>query len=116
MDDYSAWVTGPTAEANRAGIQSIINEALEWERRSGATFEADKTTVIHFTRVSARNSDLPFLIKGNEVKPKSSAKILGVVMDVSLRYQEHMARAAAKGLTAAMCLRRLKMLSPRVAR
>jgi hypothetical protein len=116
VDDYSAWVTGPTAEANRAGIQSIINEALEWERRSGATFEADKTTVIHFTRVSARNSDLPFLIKGNEVKPKSSAKILGVVMDVGLRYQEHMARAAAKGLTAAMCLRRLKMLSPRVAR
>jgi endonuclease/exonuclease/phosphatase family metal-dependent hydrolase len=116
VDDYSAWVTGPTAEANRAGIQSIINEALEWERRSGATFEADKTTVIHFTRVAVRNSDRSFWIKENKVKPKNSAKILGVVMDVGLRYQEHMARAAAKGLAAAMCLRRLKMLSPRVAR
>lgn len=62
------------------------------------------------------NSDMLFLIKGKEIKPKTSAKILGVVMDVGLRYQEHMARAAAKGLTAAMCLRRLKMLSPRVAR
>ncbi|KJZ69450.1 hypothetical protein HIM_11155 [Hirsutella minnesotensis 3608] len=37
-------------------------------------------------------------------------------MDVGLRYQEHMAKAAAAGLNAAMFLRRLKMLSPRVAR
>ena len=31
IDDYSAWVTGPTAEANQAGIQSIIDDALKWE-------------------------------------------------------------------------------------
>ena len=116
VDDYSAWVTGPTAEANREGIQAIIDDALEWEARSGATFEADKTTVIHFTRATVRNSDRPFLIKGEEVKPRHSAKILGVVMDVELRYQEHTARAAAKELNAAMGLRRLKMLSPKVAR
>lgn len=109
-------MTGPTAEANRAGIQVIIDEALEWEERSGATFEADKTTVIHFTRVTAHNNDSPFLIKGKEVKPKDNAKILGVVMDAGLRYKEHMARAATKGLTAAMCLRRLKTISPRMAR
>ncbi|KYK58873.1 reverse transcriptase [Drechmeria coniospora] len=115
VDDYSAWVIGPTAEANRAGIESITDDALDWERRSGATFEADKTTVIHFTLVAERNSDTPFMIKGQEVKPKSSAKVL-VIMDTKLRYKEHMARAAAKGLTAAMCLRRLKMLSPRMAR
>jgi hypothetical protein len=116
IDDYSAWVTGPTADANRTGIQSIIEDALEWEKRSGATFEADKTTVIHFTRVAVRNSAISFLVKGKEVKPSNSAKVLGVVMDVGLRYQEHMAAAAARGLTAAMCLRRLKMLSPKVAR
>ncbi|KJZ80490.1 hypothetical protein HIM_00340 [Hirsutella minnesotensis 3608] len=116
VDDYSAWVTGPTAESNRAGIQSIIDDALEWEARSGATFEADKTTVIHFTRATGRKSDMPFLIKGERVKPRESAKILGVIMDVGLRYQEHMAKAATAGLNAAMFLRRLKMLSPRVAR
>ncbi|KJZ68506.1 hypothetical protein HIM_12107 [Hirsutella minnesotensis 3608] len=38
VDDYSAWVTGPTAESNRDGIQSIIDDALDWEKRSGATF------------------------------------------------------------------------------
>ncbi|OBS17158.1 hypothetical protein FPOA_12311 [Fusarium poae] len=52
VDDYSAWVTGPTAEDNREGIQAIIDRALDWERRSGATFESDKTTIAHFTASS----------------------------------------------------------------
>ena len=116
VDDYSAWVTGSTAEANRAGLESIINDALEWEKRSGATFEADKTTAIHFTRMAERSSERPYAIKGQEVKPVSSAKILGVIMDSKLRYKEHMARAAAKGLSAALNLRRLRMASPRMAR
>ncbi|KJZ70702.1 hypothetical protein HIM_09886 [Hirsutella minnesotensis 3608] len=37
-------------------------------------------------------------------------------MDKALRFKEHIARAAAKGLTAAMCLRRLKTTSPKTAR
>ncbi|KAJ3454575.1 hypothetical protein MRS44_013175 [Fusarium solani] len=115
VDDYSAWATGPTAEANRSGIQAIIDRALEWERRSGATFEGDKMTIIHFTRNSEPTSDAPFVIKGKEVNPIQSAKTLGLVMDATLRYKEHMDRAAAKGLSAAMCLRTLKILSPRTA-
>lgn len=116
VDDYSAWVTGPTAEENRDGIQALIDRALAWERCSGATFECDKTTIVHFTRVIERTSRIPFTIKGEVVKPKQKAKILGVVMDAKLRFKKHMAEAATKGLTAAMCLRRLKMLSPRTAR
>ncbi|KAJ0132998.1 C2H2 type master regulator of conidiophore development brlA [Fusarium oxysporum f. sp. albedinis] len=115
-DEYSAWVTEPTAELNRDGVQAIIDRALAWERRSGATFECDKTTVVHFTRVTERTSHRPFMIKGEEVKPKQEAKILGVVMDTKLRFREHMARAATKCLSAAMCLRRLKMLPPLTAR
>ena len=34
MDDYTAWVTGLSAETNRAGIRAIIDTALDWERRS----------------------------------------------------------------------------------
>ncbi|KAL9568917.1 hypothetical protein ACKAV7_006982 [Fusarium commune] len=115
-DDYSAWVTGPTAEDNREGIQAIIDRALDWERRSGATFECDKTTIVHFTRVIDRTSRIPFTIKGDVIKPKRKAKILGVIMDAGLRFKKHMAEAATRGLTAAMCLRRLRMLSPRTAR
>ncbi|XP_044714452.1 reverse transcriptase (RNA-dependent DNA polymerase) domain-containing protein [Hirsutella rhossiliensis] len=70
VDDYSL---------SLEGIQSIIAEALQWERCSGATFEADKTTVIHFTRAMERTCDTPFMTKGQEVIPKSSVKLLGVV-------------------------------------
>ena len=35
IDDFTAWVTGPTAHSNRDKIQAIIEEALEWESRSG---------------------------------------------------------------------------------
>ena len=55
MDDFTAWVTGPMAQSNREGIKAIINEALDWERRSGATFEAEKTAIIHFATKSYKS-------------------------------------------------------------
>ncbi len=105
VDDFTAWVTGPTAQCNREGIKAIINDALDWERRSGATFEAEKTAIIHFTRKPYKTATEPFTIKGQTVTPKDYVKILGVLMDAKLKYKEHIARAASKGLEAAMELR-----------
>ena len=116
VDDFTAWVTGPTAQSNREGIEAIIKDALDWERRSGATFEAEKTAVIHFTRKAYKSAADPFVIKGQSVSPKDHVKILGVLMDASLKYHKHIASAAAKGLEAALELRRLKGISPTVAR
>ena len=116
VDDFTAWVVGPTAQDNRDGIEAIINDALDWERRSGATFEAEKTAVIHFARKAYKASEEAFIIKGQTVQPRDHVKILGVVMDTKLKYKEHIARAGAKGLEAVLELRRLKGLSPAAAR
>ncbi|KAJ6436766.1 Chromo domain protein [Purpureocillium lavendulum] len=116
VDDYTAWVTGPTAQSNRSGIETIINRALEWERRSGATFEAEKTAIIHFTRKAFKFDTHAFVIKGQVVEPKRHVKVLGMIMDSSLKYKEHMARASAKGLESAMELQRLRGLTPATAR
>ncbi|PNH36329.1 hypothetical protein BJF96_g603 [Verticillium dahliae] len=116
VDDFTAWVAGPTTQDNRKGIEAIIEKALDWERRSGATFEADKTAVIHFTRWAKRSDSEPFTIKGQTVEPKQHVKILGVIMDIGLRYREHIARVATKGLEAAMELKRLRGLTPATAR
>ena len=116
VDDYNAWVTGPSAEANREGVQAIIDRAIEWERRSGATFEGDKTVIIHFTRRPDRTSTRPFTIKGEVIAPKETAKILGVIMDSGLRYVQHIGKATTKGLLAAMALKRLRLVSPSTAR
>ena len=80
VDDYTAWVTGHSAEANREGVQAIIDQATEWERRSGATFESDKTVLVHFTRNASRNDQRPMMVKGREIHPATQANILGVVM------------------------------------
>jgi hypothetical protein len=106
VDDFTAWVTGPTAQSNRESIEAIINEALDWEKRSGATFKADKTAIIHFTPKAYKSDQGPFTIKGQTVEPRDRVKILGVIMDARLKYKEHIARAASKGLEAAMELRR----------
>ena len=116
VDDYSAWVTGDTAEVNRAGIQAIIDRALAWERRSGATLESGKTAIIHFTRSASRLGQTKFTIKGQTVRPKEATKVLGVILDRELRYKQHIAKAAGKGLSVAMQLKRLQGLPPRVAR
>ncbi|KAI1829039.1 hypothetical protein DTO027I6_10118 [Penicillium roqueforti] len=57
-----------------------------------------------------------FIIKGQTVVPKDHVKILGLLMDTRLKYKEHIARAASKGLEAAMELRRLRGLYPATAR
>jgi hypothetical protein len=38
VDDFTAWVTRPMAQSNRESIVAIIKNALDWERRSGTTF------------------------------------------------------------------------------
>ena len=116
VDHYTAWVIGPSAEANRAGVQAIIDRALDWERRSGATFEGEKSALVHFTRNAERSSSTAFAIKRETLSPEESVKVLGVVMESQLRYKQHVARAATRGFEAAMALRRLKMVSSRTAR
>jgi hypothetical protein len=58
VDDYSAWIIGPSAEENTQVIQDKVVPILEkWERTSGARFEAAKTSFIHLTRYRAAGRD-----------------------------------------------------------
>jgi hypothetical protein len=117
VDDYTAWVVGKSAAENMDRLQAIVQRATEWESRSGASFEGDKNAFIHFTRNNNHQSaEEPITVEGEEIRPTPSVKILGLVMDSRLRYQEHAARAATKGLQAAMALKRLRGLSPSVTR
>jgi ribonuclease HI len=116
IDDYTAWVIGDNATANRPQIEQIIDRALAWERSSGATFEGKKTSIIHFTRDPARSNNNTIAVKGQQIRPKKKVKILGVVMDSQLRFKQHIARAGSRGLEAALALRRLRGLSPATSR
>ncbi|KAJ5267786.1 hypothetical protein N7478_010594 [Penicillium angulare] len=89
VDDFTAWVTGPTAQSNREGIEAIINESLYWEKRSGATFEAEKIAILHIAPKRRKSDHEPFIIKGQTVVPKDHVKILGLLMETRLKYKEY---------------------------
>jgi hypothetical protein len=80
VDDFTAWVTGPTV--------------LDSER-----------SLVQFVSLGSEVYDGCFVC----FKSRSA---LSSLMDTKLKYKEHIARAASKGLEAAMELRRLRDLSP----
>ena len=67
VNDYTAWVVGESAEANVISLRKVINHALAWESRSGATFKGEKTALVHFLRNSKLRSDTPLNIKDVDV-------------------------------------------------
>ena len=79
-------------------------------------FKGKKTILVCFTRNVDRTNTTLFIIKGKIVILEHITKILGVVIDTELRYKQYIAKAATRGLTAAMALKRLRMVSPLTAR
>lgn len=65
---------------------------------------------MHFTRNHKFEDHTPLQIKGNQVQPADSIKLLGVVFDKALRFKLHVARTAKRGIQAALALKRLKGL------
>jgi len=117
VDDFTAWVTGKDEAGNTARLQeSVIPKAERWEKTSGATFEADKTSFIHFTRRQENDLSTTLAMKGELIHPQEEVKVLGVVLDRKLRFKAHMARAAKKATNAALALKRLRGTSPKTAR
>ena len=49
------------------------------------------------------------------MEPKDYIKILGVLIDIRLKYKEYIIRVASKGLEVAIELQRLQGLSPIIA-
>ena len=119
VDDFTAWVTGPSIKSNIQRIQEkILPPTEKWSQESGALFEPDKTQLIHFTRRRKQDENelLPLVFMGSEISPVSEIKLLGVMIDRKLSFRSHARRAAKRGEIAAMALQRLKGLNPKTAR
>jgi hypothetical protein len=119
VDDYNRWVVGQSADANTETLQAhIIPKALSWAARSGATFEAQKTQYIHFTRSANRNPQpvQPLKVDEQRIAPSNTVKLLGVICDQKLKFREHIGRATKRGIRASQALMRLRGLRPQSAR
>lgn len=122
IDGYTAWVTGDLIVHNVNTLQAQIIPHLErWAYKSGAIFNSDKTGLTHFTKnsfkLTAEGAASAHIQFGQEIiKPKPEVKLLGVVFDQKLTYKHHIAKAAKKGIKAALALKRLKNLKPEISR
>jgi hypothetical protein len=102
-------VVGDDIRQNTKAIQdTIIPHAEQWARRSGATFEADKTSLIHFTRKAALDEPPNLSFSDAEVTPSPSVKVLRVTLDTRLVIDEHISKVMTKGVKAYTLLQAIK--------
>jgi ribonuclease HI len=118
VDDFTVWVSSPTTRRNinrlRGGIIPMVER---WCKTSGATFEPDKTQLIHFSRDGSHHqNEANIRFQGQTITPKEEIKLLGLILDQRLSFHSHSARAAKRGEKAALALRRLRGLRPGTAR
>ena len=115
IDDYNAWVTGSSAEVNRQMLQSQLIPKVEgWARQSGAIFEAEKTSFIHFTRRPQAEGEMKGTLTfgGQRISPSATVKVLGVTLDSKLTMDEHIAQVASRAMGKCMALRKIRGVRP----
>lgn len=109
VDDFNAWVVGADEEETTAAIETtILPHTKRWARQSGATFEADKTSLIHFTKRAGADDTRAVQFNGTAILPQRSVKVLGVTLDKKLAMDEHLSRVINKVLERAYRSRRSK--------
>lgn len=118
VDDYSRWAVSDSIERNMAVLNDkVVPRALQWAQDSGATFESDKTVLIHFSRNSRKmTTSVPLRVGQHTVQPSTKERILGVIFDSELRFKDHLAKVKTRGWRSASQLKRLSNLAPKAAR
>jgi len=113
IDDYFRWVVGRSAEENLHKLQQEdIPRITEWAQRTGSSFAAEKTELIHLTRrkkelyVGSVNMD------GQVIRAGPVAKLLGVLFDQELRWKDHVQRAVKQATVATLSMSGLRHLRP----
>ena len=86
IDDYFRWRVGRSTEENLATMQSEDIPRIEkWARRTGSSFAAEKTELIHLTRKRGEHLEGQLTFDGTNVKPSPTAKLLSVIFNQELR-------------------------------
>lgn len=119
VDDYTQWAISESVERNMSVLNDkVVPRALQWAKDSGATFESDKTVLMHFTRNRKKitDADSPLRVGSHVVLPSTKERILGVIFDSELRFKDHLAKVKTRGWRSAGQLKRLAHLGPQSAR
>jgi hypothetical protein len=113
IDDYFRWRTSRSAEDNIKKIQEEDIPRIEtWARRTGSSFAAEKTELIHLTRSKRQHAVGQITMNGKTTKPADTAELLGVIFDKEMRWKEHVQQAVKRATRVNIALGGLRHLRP----
>lgn len=113
IDYYFRWRVGKSTKENLQKLQmKDIPRIDEWTRRTGSSFAAEKTDLIHLTRRKKELGRGHIIMNGKIIQAGNTAKLLGVIFDQELRWRDHVQYAVKSATTATQGMSGLRHLRP----
>jgi hypothetical protein len=109
VDDTTLVTWSDSAESNCKRLTAAHKKYRAWAKRFGAKFAPDKYQIIHFTKKRRVTTDLysTIQIQGHKAELVPALRVLGVWLDPSLSWKDHILKATEKGIKAFESLARV---------
>lgn len=98
VDDANIITWGITTEETCQNLEAIYKKYKEWETKHASQFNPTKFRLIHLPSRNGRVTNLacPVWLDGREVKPVTKCRILRLIIDQKLNWNDHIEHIEAK--------------------
>ena len=109
-DDGTIWTAGNDPNTLAAIIEEELHKLLSWTLKWSMKLSAEKTEICLFSRGNTNDVSLTLKVnlKGKEISYNPNPKVLGLYLDESLNFQNHIKRTEQKANKAVGILRQIK--------
>jgi hypothetical protein len=88
MDDVNILIYRSTTQGNCQTLERAYKVCETWAKRHGSKFNLGKYELIHLIRTPKKfNIEASVVINDKKIKPSSNVRILGVRVDLTLKWQ-----------------------------
>ena len=108
-DDATIWKTGDDIREIAAELELDLNKIKQWVHKWRMKINVSKTEYCIFSRILHVDSmeDIEISIGGQKIKQNQNPKLLGVILDRKLNFQEHIKYVEAKAQMAVASLNKV---------
>ncbi|KAL3299873.1 zinc knuckle, partial [Colletotrichum asianum] len=107
VDDITFLIVSDSVEKNNKAAEKLYNALVDFAKKDGTTFSADKTKVIHLCKARQKFNDSMPNIKDAPPKAEKAIKILGLWLDYRLTWETHVQKIVNKARLKMFNLRRI---------
>jgi hypothetical protein len=88
-DDVTVYMTVKNADKAEQILHPYLNKLYKWGKNWGLEFQAEKLTLLTFSRSRKIPPNLLLFIHGQRILPSTTTKFLGVTFDRKLSWNAH---------------------------